>query len=227
MRISLFIGILCSCITHFSFCATITVPFRPYPHIRKTIYQLKKTGTISHIKLSSLVNPWQVAGIFATYAGYLESSDHFGYIIFPRKQVQPVLHVLIAHKIEPIVMFEQTISHWIIVNGSPAAMYRFERISDSDIGLTYWNVQQEQLPPDNAISLDTLIIIAHPDNIYIPLGITLTDAGPNLFLPTFYTRKNIKVTDNALYMLDLAHLFGQVHLAHIKKPMYYAIQPLD
>src|SRR5919106_1200435 len=125
MKISLRIGIfLCGMISYSIFGATITVSMRSYPQIRKTIYQLKKTGVISHIKLSNLVNPWQVAGIFATYAGYLESSDSFGYIIFPRKQVQPLLHVLITNRIEPIVMLKQTISHWIISPGSPAALYR-------------------------------------------------------------------------------------------------------
>jgi hypothetical protein len=227
MRISLRISFLCFYMTNSLFCSTVTVSIRPYPHLRKTVHRLKKTGIIAHTNLTNLVNPSQVAGIFATYAGFLETSDTFGTIIFPRKQTNTTVHVLVTSHIKPIVMFEQTIAQWELEPGTPANFYLFNRVSDTDTGLTYWDVQEQPVPENNLIPIDTLIVIAHPKNIHIPIGITLSDAGPNLLLPTMYTRKGINVVDDALYVLDLSHLFGQVHLAHSKKPSSYAVQPKE
>jgi hypothetical protein len=205
--------------------ATLTLSIAAYPDISKIMEHVKKTDHGAHTIISNLANPSQVAGIFATYAGMLEASNTSGFITFPRKQTQTHLHVLVTNRITPITMSDQTIYQWERNPEAPATMYLFNRTSDPDTGLTYWDVQNKEIPTDNVIPIDTLIIIAHPNNIFIPTGITLADAGPNLVLPTVYIRKSVDITDDAFYILDLSHLFAQVHLAHVKKPTYYASQP--
>jgi hypothetical protein len=228
MRMSLFIGIIFLTTAHSTLYSSIlTLTIQPYPRKHITVRRLKTTSGIDHAKLSKMVNPSQVAGIFATYAGFIESSDSFGQIVFPRKQTNTTLYVLVTNRITPIVMFEQTIAHWERVPDAPSRMYTYSRITDPETNLTYWDVQEAPLSTDSIIPLETLIIIAHPNNIFIPTGITITQEGPNLVLPTIYARKGIDIINDSLYVLNLAHLFGQVHLAHTKKASYYASQPTD
>ncbi len=208
-------------------CATITVRLRAYPNAEKIVQKLKKPGKIAQYTVEGLVNHNMVTGIFATYAGFLEASNSYGYIVFERKHNQPVVYLLVTKHITPIVMFEQTIQHWKLIPEISAQFYKIERITDADTELTYWQVEQADIPKDNVIPLETIIIIAQPKHIYVPTGITLTDTGPNLLLPNVYTRKGIKIINNSLYILNLAHLFGQVHVTHDKKATYYALQPQE
>lgn len=228
MRMSLFIGIIFLTTAHSALCsALIKLTIQSYPRKHLIIRRLKTAGGIDHAKLSKMVNPSQIAGIWATYAGFIESSDSFGQITFPRKQTNTTLFVLITNRITPIVMFEQTIAHWERVPDAPSRMYKYSRITDPETNLTYWDVQDMPLSADINIPLETLIIIAHPNNIFVPTGITITQEGPNLLLPTLYAHKGIDIINDSLYILNLTHLFGQVHLAHTKKASYYASQLKD
>jgi hypothetical protein len=227
MRVRIFIGICCLSIANSLFCPIITLTIRSYPNMHKTIRRLKKAGGADHMKLSHMVNPSQTAGIFATYAGFLEASDHFGQIIFPRKQTNAELYMLITNHITPTIMFQQTVAHWERAPNTPAHMYKYTRISDPETNLVYWKVEEAPLSESLLIPIETLVVMAHPKNIFVPIGITLTDGGTNLLLPPIYARKGIDIINNSLSVLNLAHLFGQVHLAHTKKASYYASQLKD
>ncbi len=174
---------------------------------------------------NSLRSP--TSGIFATYGGFLNATTYGGLLTFPLKHTQPRLNLIITTHILPIVMFEQTIQHFEIVPGVPVDWYTLERITDDETGLTFWDTQKATPPSDNRIPLDSIVIIAKPENIYVPTGITITDSGANFFLPTIYAKSSIQITKNSLYLLNFAHLFGQVNMHHETRPLSYQIQPTN
>lgn len=206
--------------------STITLRIRSYPTTENIIKNLKKPGIIAHHTLQS-IHHGPITGIFATYAGYLEASNSDGFITFPRKNTVPKLNILITPQITPIVMFEQTIQNWQIIPGIPARWYSIERVTDTETSLLYWQIQEAPTPSDLFIPLDTIVIIAEPQNIYFPVGITLTDGGPNLVLPSIYTRPELHIIENSLYILQLAHFFRPAQVLHVKKELYYAEQLND
>jgi len=204
--------------------STITLRISPYPAKQHPMPSMQHPSVASHHTLDHLINSSRITGVFATYAGFLEASNTDGFIIFPRKHTNAKVNLLVTNQITPIVMFEQTIQNWQILPHAATEMYQAERTTDPETGLTYWEVSAAELPTDLTIPLETIIIIAEPAHMYIPIGISLTDSGPNLVLPTIYTRKGIHIVENSLYMLQLAHLFRPAHIIHTTKDLYYALQ---
>ncbi len=172
--------------------------------------------------LRSITQTNNIAGIFTSYFGYIQASDNDGQVIFPRKQSKSQIDVFITNKITPIVMFENTVSHWELQPGVPAKRYLFTFTEDDATKQTFWDVQEKPLPENNYIApTESLIIIAKPDNIYVPLGITITPRDGNLILPNFYVKKGIQSTINALYMLHMTHYFRPVDNKYKKAKKRY------
>ena len=201
----------------------ISLFIRPYPQAHATTQKIKKVGKIARHTIEGIADYQIPAGIFSTYAGYLNISDLDGQIVFPRKHAKPVIQLIITTRITPILMFEKTVHHWELVPGVPAQMYTFEQTFNEGTKTFYWDVYPAQLPEDNIIPLSALIIFAKPRYFYVSTGITITDDSPNFILPTIYARKGIKITNNALYVFNLSHFFGQVYYRYKKQSKRYEI----
>ncbi len=205
----------------------INLFIRPYPQAHITAQKITRTGKIARHTIEGIADYQIPAGIFSTYAGYLNISDLDGQIVFPRKHTKPIIQLIITTRITPILMFEKTIHHWELVPGVPAQMYTFEQNFDEKAKIFYWNVYPTELPENNIIPLSALIIFAKPRYFYVPTGITLTDDSPNLILPNIYARKGIKITNNALYVFNLSHFFSQVYYRYKKEPKRYEVLLYD
>lgn len=194
--------------------------FEPYPvdteHAQNLSNKLPKPGHVAKNILHGYTRYSPVAGIFSTYAGYLASSDVYGYTAFPKKQVQPTVTIVVTERITPIFMLANTVHHWQLEPPFDAACYKMEQKTDETTQMLYWNSQEIPNPTDNVIPADALIIIADPKNIYVPIGITLAQDTPNLLLPNIYVKKGIKTSKDALYMLNLTYLFGPVKTLYKK-----------
>lgn len=206
----------------------ITYFFHEYPMTKERAQQmahkLRKPHGIAKRTLEGLTRHYSIAGIFSTYFGFLQVSNANGQTTFPRKQSKPSLQVVITNKITPVMMFANTISHWELETGTPAAMYTYELKTDEQTKLLYWDVKKAALPENNQIdSIDSIVIIAKPKNVYIPEGITLTTEDANLILPDMYIKKGIKLTRNALYMLNLASFFRPVDMLYKIRPKSYGV----
>ena len=203
----------------------ITFFFHKYPTHEQAFMmneKMKKPHTIAKRSLEGILHYTPIAGIFSTYFGFLNVSDFNGQTVFPRKQSKTILNLVITNKIIPVIMFKYTVSHWELVPGVNAEMYRCEQKEDEKTQLTFWQVDKVPLPKNNYISpQDSIIIIANPNNIFIPTGITVTKPGANLMLPPFYVKKGIQTTHNALYMLDLTFFFRPVDLLYKKEKTNY------
>lgn len=201
----------------------ISLFIRPYPEAHTTAQKIKKTGKIARYTIEGIADYQIPAGIFSTYAGYINISDTNGQIVFPRKHERPIVKLIITTRITPIFMFEQTIHHWELVPGVPTTMHTFERKFDKEAETFYWDVQETPLPENNIIPLSALVIFAKPRYFYIPTGITPTNDNPNLILPSIYARKGIKITANALYVFNLIHFFGQLNTQYKKQKKRYEV----
>ena len=194
----------------------ITFDFKPYPIMPDDSYchtltkNLKELGKISQQCVFGILDKHLPTGIFVTYSGYLNVSDAMGDISFPYKQTKPNINILITPKIEPVIMAGNTVSYWILSENSPAIMFRFSIQKDALTNITYWEAKPELLPKDNKIPLDTITILAKPHHIYIPIGITPMRESANIVLPSIYVKKGLNNLSQALYALNLKHLFGPV-----------------
>lgn len=206
--------------------AIITFFMRPYPQIPDKYEQNKLTNKLKRGKtttytINTILQLPLVAGIFSTYAGYLTASDINGQTIFPRKHEDPLIYLLITNRITPIMITHNTIHHWELEEGTPAALYTIERKFDEKTGIYFWDMQATDLPKNNRIPLESITIIAQPKNVYVPLGITLSNNNPQLILPDIYIRKGIMKLTNALYILNLRNFFGSLTVEYKKEPTRY------
>ena len=195
----------------------ITYFFKEFPMTKARAEEVSKkfcrANSIARCTLEGLTRHYPVSGIFSTYFGFLQVSNANGQTTFPRKQSNPALKVIVTNKITPIVMFANTISHWELETGTPAAIYNFELKTDEQTQLIYWDVKRAPSPEGNKIpSLNSIIIIAKPRHVYVPKGITLAKEDANLILPDMYIKKGINTNRNALYMLNLASFFRPVDM---------------
>lgn len=153
-----------------------------------------------------------VRGIMGIYLGFVSLTDYDGQMNFPRKQQKPEINLLITRAIKPVYMLApETVNNWMLDPHAPAQMYQFTLKEDKETDLYYIKAKKVDTPKDNMISLDTIILIADPKNVYIPEGATITHNSPNLLLPNVYIRKNFNFSYNALYTLSIKQYFEKIN----------------
>ncbi len=176
--------------------------------------KIRKSGKIGRYTVNGLAMYPHHSGIFSTYGGYLQTSDAHGQTIFPRLQHDPALYVIITNKLTPIVMFENTISHWELVPGTPTAIYYLERHYSEENHEFFWQVNPAELSEYPKVPMESVIIFAKPHNIVMHTDYQPTEADPHLMLPDLYILKEINVLSSALYILNIKHLFRPVTFAY-------------
>ncbi|HEV2600677.1 MAG TPA: hypothetical protein VGT41_00130 [Candidatus Babeliales bacterium] len=232
---SLWLTILtCLSVQHTLLCdEIITLFFQPYPlttidnSATSIVNQLKEPGQIAHHSINGTLQKHINSGIFVSYRGYITASDNNGQIVFPRKHPEPKITILITSKIVPVIKAYNTIEHWELDKGTPAAMYVAERKQDMPSELYYWDMKQVPLPNNKQLNREALIIFARPEDIYVPKGITLSKNMPNLILPDLFVKREIRISPNILYVLNIKHFFGPMGSIQKQLPSSYIkhIQP--
>jgi len=151
----------------------------------------------------------EIPGIMCIYAGKTALSDYNGQVIFPRLQQTSSMNILVTKKINPAyILAPGTVHHWIIDNQEPTKIYSMEFKHDDATTLYYYDVTQVKIPDNKIIPLNTVIIIADPQDIFIPLGATIVNYSPNVILPTIYIKKSFCFIYNSLYTLAIKQYFG-------------------
>lgn len=197
---------------------------RDYPDPSTIMKRLKKPG-----KLARYQNPFDddskpFAGMFSTYAGLIAVSDTNGETRFPRKHATNTISLVITDKIIPITMMHNTIHHWEINPKMPTTVYSLERIKDKETGIVYWNTKIGSLPENNIIPLESVVIIARPNNVYVPIGATPTTESAHLLLPDIYIKKGKKMLNDPFYIMTINNLFRNITFAYEKKPKQLSSQ---
>ncbi len=188
---------------------------------------LQRPGNLSEYCQQAGMGTTITSGIFFSYAGFLNISTLNGQVIFPRKQLQPELQLLVTDRITPIHILKNVIDHWELERGTLADLYTIKRSWDDQARLFYWTVSKAELPADEQISLNTIIMFAKPRHVYVPEGVTPTTGDPNLILPDIYVRQTIKTPSNSLYLLNMRQFFGPTGLIQQKSPLHQSFHLFD
>jgi len=224
------LGILVSTTVHCD--QIITFFFKPFPQetdqkkaaqiAEKRAKKIGKLGKLQKYTLRAATKQYPMAGIFSTYDGYLDISDLNGQILFPRKHKPAKVTIVITKHIVPILMLENTVHHWEISKRDKAKMYEIERKLDTAAKTYFWDTKEVDIPADNIISTDALVIIAKPKHVYIPAGITITTKNPQLVLPDIYIKRGIEKLSNTLYVFDLKNLLMPIDFVYKKGKKKYS-----
>jgi len=165
------------------------------------------------------------SGIVVTYAGFTTISTMYGQVDLPRRQQNRSFHILISTDFEPVMMAGVTVHHWQLLPDPNAAMYIATFQQDPETHIYFWDVQSAELPADNIIPLDTIVIVAKPQNIFIPTGITMAKNTVNLMLPDMFAKKGSDFWTDALKFLQVKHFFRTIKSIDKQySPIYWANQ---
>jgi hypothetical protein len=177
----------------------ITFFFKNYPAIEKKGFKKVPLGK---------KNPR--SGIFVSYFGYMTTSDKTGEIMFPRKHQSPSFSLLVCDNPEPVFMLQNTIHHWQVTKNAKFAFYTIERKKDNETQLYFWDVKKSDLPKNKHLPVNSLVVFADPDDLYVPEGVTLTNNKPQLFLPPLYAKPSSSSPRNALAALQIRTFFDPI-----------------
>ncbi len=183
------------------------------PHIIVCTFEKYPTASTSQTenKKPSPSKSTVTRGIYGSYFGYLCSSNAAGQIIFPRKHNDSTFTLVVAEKIEPLFMLENTINTWVIPKKVPYAYYNIERKKDKKTNLYFWDVQKKELPEDRALPLNVITLLAKPEELYFPTGITVTNNNAQITLPTIFVKSTIQLANNALSIVPIRQFFEPVN----------------
>ena len=186
-------------------CATshiLTFFIDEYPDINNQVNKGKSPHTIQKHASNH--------GIYATYYGYKTISDTNGQFTFPVKQNELEFHILVVNNPLPQFMLFNTIHHFMVPEKTDFLYYSVAQKEDEKLKLTYWDTQEASLQKDRHIPLDTIIIYAHPNEIYVPTGVSVTQKSAQLVLPTIYAKSTIKLSQNVIAFLDNSEFFAAI-----------------
>lgn len=190
---------------------TINMFVRDYPQeeFKKHPRDLTAETVNKQIMKTRFYQPVEL-GVYGLYNGYLARTNDIGILSFPRDTVQEQFTLTITQAIKPIYMLDNTISNWNLAAPEETAMFQVKRLKDPETKLFYWKVQSLNLPSDNYIPLHSIIIIAKPEDVYVPLGASPTTKLPNLVLPPIYVKRGLDRINQALFILQIKQFFAPI-----------------
>ncbi|MGA9530926.1 MAG: hypothetical protein WBQ73_03510 [Candidatus Babeliales bacterium] len=202
----------------------ISLFLKKYPYIQneersnqccqKVSDTLCTAGQCSYHTLTGIAQQSHLAGIYAVYGSYITTSDFNGHLSFPLSHDENSLYLLITPRVTPITLTQQVIHHWTLQHDTPHALYKLEKQYDKEADLHFWNVQKVPVPPDMTIPLETIIIFAHPETMYVPLGSTPSAKSEHFILPPLYIKATLRMTPQSLYIMNMRQFFATLGYIH-------------
>jgi len=178
----------------------------------RIIKKLNKPGKLGPYLTEGAWRSGSGAGIFSSYAGYMTVSPASGLISFPLVQSKPSFHLVVTRKVVPVVAFGNTIDHLAFDKAEQVGFYTIEREKDDVSGALFWRIAKADVPADNKLPLDSIILFAKPKNVEPALGETPTKPGQHFILPDVQVKKGVKIVQRSLYVLSISHFFKPVRL---------------
>jgi len=119
---------------------------------------------------------------------------------------------VVTRKVVPVVAFGNTIDHLAFDKAEQVGFYTIEREKDDVSGALFWRIAKADVPADNKLPLDSIILFAKPKNVEPALGETPTKPGQHFILPDVQVKKGVKIVQRSLYVLSISHFFKPVRL---------------
>lgn len=202
----------------------ITFFIRPLPLTYRPINPDKAERTISSAQkiiktlIKKEINELHLySGIYVNYAGMFAVSDMNGQVTFSRKAAEPKLHLLVTEDLKAAPLNphnNKTLLGFLPDPKAPLQYYAYERKLDPETELYSWVVTEEPFPKNKRVPLDTIVIIANPKHIVVPMGTTHAIESENLILPDIFTTHNLNSALNALRFLKLRQYFAPVKMEY-------------
>ncbi len=132
-----------------------------------------------------------LGGIPVLYAGFVDFSNSDGLVQFPLRHEAPKVYVVITPSIsvKPVEDAKKTLSHLEFMpqlSKELCEVYLYEVIQGAE-KKEMWKVSKlPSLPPDNRISMISLIILTNPYNLGIVPGVYEKDEKNHYVLPSMY-----------------------------------------
>lgn len=192
---------------------TINMFIREYPDEKqqKNLSQITPQFLPKQLMRSTFYQPVN-CGIYGLYNGYLSRSNELGLLSFPRKVQREQFILVVTNQLKPTFLLDNTINQWQIVDPTQTAMFQVKKHKDPETKVRYWKVLKVNLPKNNYVPIHSIVIIAKPKNIYVPLGVTPTTKFPNLVLPSIYAKRGLDRINNALFILNIKQFFAPVQI---------------
>jgi len=201
----------------------IALFLQPYPEVQtpqqseSTVSEgLSQPGYVQAKMASHRFADIATEGVFALYQGYVTVSSRKGEIIFPRKQPDSTINVLITPEVIPaFIVAPATTHHWelnpkVSTDKNTQAMYSITLTHDEETDAYFYNVKSIPLPADNIIDFTTVVLLAPANMIYVPEGISMAQYSPNIIVPPIYVKPGIQFIDHALYTLKIKQYFETI-----------------
>lgn len=153
----------------------------------------------------------KLSGFPLLYAGYITITDNEGLASFPLRHTQQKLYIAVTPDIKMIHVKGSSFSHveYAQTQATTLSLYKCEKLED-DKKQPFWKITKIEKPDNNRINPITVVILTHPDNIFIMTGDIIACAGEQLVLPPIRViGKQDKDLVN-LRLLDIKHHFEEV-----------------
>jgi hypothetical protein len=186
------------------------------------IYKNRITSKLESKENEPLPQPIE-AGHIVTYGGFVDVSDFDGLVSFPRKQSDKSIFLLITPEATPISMFHNTLSHWELIPSMPKRFYKIEQIQNEQTKKSLWTTTEIEVPKDNIIPLDTVILFMDPQYARPLSNKKESLNGENLLIPPIEIDSGVDDEKNAIVFLKIRHFFSSTSPAFNKQAQRYEI----
>jgi len=214
MNKSIFIRFILGCLITFAHAQqyTINIPVYDYPQeeLKNHPRQLNTFQVSKQVMKSYFYQPMSL-NIYGLYNGELASVNNLGFLSFSRTTQYPDFTLIITQEIQPVLLHTNTINHWLLSKPAETALYVIKQHKDPETKLVYWKTQSVNIPLDRQVPIHAITILAKPDDVYVPLGITPTTKLPNIVLPALYVRRSLDPLKQALFVLNIKQFFAPAH----------------
>ena len=150
-------------------------------------------------------------GIFFSYFGYKTATNRDGQVTFPLKTDKAEFYLLVTNDSEPIIMLYNTVSHIEVNPSGKYSLYSVKKIFDKETDSYLWSVEPTDFKDEPLVPLNTIVVHANPDALFIPTGVTYIKGEPSqLLLPKIFVKSKITLAENALKFLENCQFFSTI-----------------
>ena len=150
-------------------------------------------------------------GIFFSYFGYKTATNRDGQVTFPLKTDKTEFYLLVTNDSEPIIMLYNTVSHIEVNPSGKYSLYSVKKLFDKTTDTYLWSVEPTDFKDEPIVPLNTIVVHANPDALFIPTGVTPIKGNPSqLLLPKMYAKSEITLAQNALKFLESCQFFSTI-----------------
>lgn len=143
-----------------------------------------------------------IPGVFIYYRGFSALSDESGVVIFPCRESDYVLYVVITQKIEMVRVNSQVPTALFVSPDENSSWYKLTANRSEETFTSAWKAQKIQTPENRKIPNNALIVIASPESLYFDSQPRISTLSENFLLPPLYALRTLTRGVNSIIAMD-------------------------